>query len=300
MTQPVRILAPTDFSPAADRATHRAASLASSLGGALSLMHVLPPEDLLEGLFPSSSANEAASLRERAERGLQERANDLAGRFGVRPECRVVHGPAHQAIVGASDSLRADVIALGAQGEREGVLPSQTVGDTALKVAGASRAAVLLVRSEALFPYSHVVACAKAVPADRPVIEWANRITPNDLLHIASAYTVPYERRLTEWGASRATLESYAVREQAEQTRKLFDLLREFSLHPARARLHVERGEPLEVVLKNAAFWKADLLIVGRREQPNPLAAGPLGSVARHIALLAPVDVMIVPPASSP
>jgi nucleotide-binding universal stress UspA family protein len=90
------------------------------------------------------------------------------------------------------------------------------------------------------------------------------------------------------------------VRERDERTRKLLDLLREFRLHAARARLHVERGEPLEVVLKNAAFWKADLLIVGRRELPNPLAAGPLGSVARHIAFLAPVDVMIVPPASGP
>jgi nucleotide-binding universal stress UspA family protein len=299
MAQPVRIIAPTDFSPAADRATRRAASLASSLGGALHLIHVLPPDDVLEELFPPSSASEAASLRKRAEHGLQERAKRLADRFRIAAECSVVQGYAHQAILDASDSLGGNVIVLGAQGESEGALPSQAVGDTALKVAGHSRVAVLLVRSEALFPYAHVVACVKAVPADGPVIDWANRITPNDLLHVASAYTVPYQRRLAEWGASSATLESYAARERDERTRKLSDLLRKIGLHAARARLHVERGEPLEVILKNAASWKADLLIVGRREQANPLAAGPLGSVARHIAFLAPVDVMIVPPESS-
>ena len=47
-----RIVVPTDFSPAADRAMRRAASLAYALGSALRLIHVLPPREILTQLFP--------------------------------------------------------------------------------------------------------------------------------------------------------------------------------------------------------------------------------------------------------
>lgn len=291
-----RIVAPTDFSPAADRAMWRAASLASTLHSALHLIHVLPPREVLSQLFPGPATSEAEALRVRAEQVLHERAQSIAQRYGVTPERQLLHGEAHQAILDASGSLEANLIVFGAQGEREGVLPSQTVGDTALKVAERAQIATLLVRREAQDHYSHVVACAKAVPADRAVVEWANRVSPADLIHIVSAYTVPYERRLIEWGASQTTLETYARREQVARTQKLSDFLREFGLPAARARLHVQRGEPVPTILGPAGQWPADLLLVGRRAEADALAAGPVGSVARHIAFLAPMDVMIVPP----
>jgi nucleotide-binding universal stress UspA family protein len=290
------ILAPTDFSPAADRAMWRAASLASTLHSSLHLIHVLPPREVLNEIFRAPATSEAEALRERAEGLLQERAQSIAQRFGVTPERKLLHGRAHQAILEMSDSVAANLIVFGAQGEREGVLPSQTIGDTALKVAERSRIATLLVRREAQGPYSHVVACAKAVPADRAVVEWANRVSPADLIHLVSAYTVPYERRLIEWGASQSTVEAYARREQDLRTRRLSDLLREFGLPGARARLHVQRGEAVPTILAHAGQWRSDLLLVGRRAAADPLAAGPVGSVARHIAFLAPMDVMIVPP----
>jgi nucleotide-binding universal stress UspA family protein len=296
MNAVARIIAPTDFSPAADRATRRAASLALTLGSTLNLAHVLPPREVLEQLFPGAAASEAEALRSRAEHTLQERAQRLAARFGVAPVCGLYDGHAHEAILDASASLEADLIVLGAQGEREGVLPSETVGDTALKLAERSRTATLLVRREAQEHYCHVVGCAKGAPADRAVIEWTNTVSPADLIHIVSAYAVPYEWRLVEWGASQKTLEAYATRERDDRTRRLSDLLSEFGLPAARARLHVERGEPLATILRTAEQWQADLLVVGRRAQANPLSGGQFGSVARQIAFLAPMDVMIVPP----
>jgi nucleotide-binding universal stress UspA family protein len=294
--QIVRVIAPTDFSPAADRAAQRAASVASTLGSILHLAHVLPPREVLAQLNLGSAANEAEVLRSRAERALQERAQHLTDRYGITALCELYYGRAHQAILDASASLGADLIVLGAQGEREGASPSQTVGDTALKLAEQSGVATLLVRREAQVPYCHVVACAKAVPADRAVFEWANRVSPADLIHILSAYEVPYEWRLREWGVSSATMERYATRERESRTRRLSDLMSEFGLPAARARLHVERGEPLPIILRSADHWQADLLVVGRRAQASPLSAERFGSVARHIAFLAPMDVMIVPP----
>ena len=296
MDQAACIVAPTDFSPAADRATRRAASLASALVKPLYLMHVLPPRDLLESLLPGLAVMGVEALRSQAERALQERAQRIAEQFGLAPRCKVVYGEAHRAILDASHSLEADLIVLGAQGEREGALPTETVGDTAVKLAERSLSATLLVRRESQGHYCHVVACAKGVPADRAVVEWANRVSPADLIHIVSAYAIPFERSLIEWGASQKTLDAYATRERDERMQKLSGLLSEIGVPAARARLHMERGEPLPTILRTAAQWQADLLVVGRRAQANPLTAGQFASIARHIAFRASIDVMIVPP----
>jgi nucleotide-binding universal stress UspA family protein len=222
--------------------------------------------------------------------------NQVAAQFAVAPSWALFHGHAHQAILDAVNLLAGTIVVLGAQGEREGASPLGTIGETAFKVAGRSRCATLLVRREVHEPYRRVIACAKGVPVDRAVIEWACRISSENLVHIVSAYTVPYEGRLVMWGASQSTIDVYATREREERVRLLSATLSELGIPAARVQLHVERGEPLQLILRNAAQLEADLLIVGRRAQTDPLGGGAFGSVARHVGLLAPMDVMIVPP----
>jgi nucleotide-binding universal stress UspA family protein len=224
---------------------------------------------------------------------LQERANRLAAQFGVRPELDLLQGRAYEAIARASESLDATLVVVGARGEHEHERGPEFVGGTAFKLAAFSAVPTVLVRGEVQEPYCQVVACAKAVRADRGLVEWANRVSPENLLHILSAYTVQYERRLTEWGASQATIDVYAARERDERARHLSELLTDLRLPAARARLHVERGQPVETILKHAAQWKADLLILGRRaEAPEGLP----GSVVREVVARARTDVMIVAP----
>lgn len=290
------IVAATDFSPAADRAARRAASLASTMGGTLHLVHVLPPPELLAQFFPVPSESEIASLRKRADDALQERAHRIAAQFGITPSWALFHGHAHRAILDAARLVAANIVVVGAQGEHEGAAASQTIGETALKIAAWSGVAILLVRREVHEPYCAVMACAKGAPIDRRVIEWANRMSPANLIHIVSAYTVPYEERLTAWGASQSTIDVYATRERDERSGLLSATLSGLGLPAARARLHLERDAPLQAILRNAARGEADLIVVGRRAQADPLGGGDFGSVARHVAFLAPVDVMIVPP----
>ena len=192
--------------------------------------------------------------------------------------------------------LAADLIVIGACGEHEGSLPSETVGETALKLAQRSEVPILLVRRQPKEPYHAVIACAKGERIDRRVVGWANELSPDNLLHLVSAYTVPYEGRLTEWGASESTIDVYATREREERTRYLSDTLTEMRMPAARVQLHVERGPALQLILRNAAQLSSDLIIVGRRGQPDPLGGGDFGSIARHVAFLAPMDVLIVPP----
>jgi len=294
------IIAPTDFSPAADRATRRAASLAAALGSSLNLIHVLPPQQVLEQLFPAPFQSEVEAFRTRAEQALNERAQRLAAQFGVMPACRLFNGRAHEAILDAIDSFDADLAVLGARGEHESASSPHTVGDTAVKIAERSRGATLIVRREAHEHYNRVVGCAKGVPADRSVIAWARTLSPADLIHLVSAYGVPYEERLMEWGASHSTIDVYATRERDERTRQLSDLLSELGLPAAVARLHIKGGEPLPTILSTVAQLPADLIVVGRRAQVNSLSGGRFGSVAGHLVFQAPIDVMVVPPSQIP
>jgi nucleotide-binding universal stress UspA family protein len=267
------------------------------LNGTLQLIHVLPPQEMLDQLFPQMPGK-ADDPRAYAERALNVRVQRIEAQFKLSPTCHVVQGRAHEAVLALSESLRADMVVLGAQGEREGVSASNTVGDTALKIAAQSLMPALLVRTEQQQPYACVVGCVKGDRADPLVIHWTNRVSPADLIHILHVYTVPYERRLVDWGASPATLDAYSTRERADKTKQLSGLLNEIGLPAARARLHVERGEPGATILQTAAQWRADLIIVGRRAGAEPFPAGPLGSVARRVAFAAPMDVMIVPSVS--
>jgi nucleotide-binding universal stress UspA family protein len=194
--------------------------------------------------------------------------------------------------------LHADLVVLGGWGEHEAAVMANGLGETALKVAERSRRATLLVKREALMPYGRVLGCARGAATDRVVLEWAMRLAPEDLVHVVSAYSVAYERRLVEWGASPSTLDVYAGRDRDARNRILLDLLTDLAIPAARVRLQIERGEPLETILNTATQSKADLVIVGRRAGVESLAPGPFGSVARQVALRAAVDVLVVPPPS--
>jgi nucleotide-binding universal stress UspA family protein len=282
MADVLRILAATDFSDAADRASRRAASIAATDGGMLHLAHVLPPQDLLEQIFPEAKGVEG--MRAFAEKALEARAERIGSHFGTTPICHIVQGRAHEALLAAIESVHAGLLVLGAQGEREGALSSSAVGDTALKSAERSPVPVLLVRREAREQYAHVIGCVKFDRADPIVLGWDSRMSPDDLIHILHVYTVPYERRLREWGVSQTTLDVYSTRERDQRIQKLSALLEKIGLPAARARLHVDRGEPLPIILQKAAEWRADLLVMGRRRGSDSLAPGPMGNVARDLA----------------
>lgn len=231
----MHIIAPTDFSPAADLAAERAALLASTLRGTLTLIHVLPPQELLERIFPTSDAPETDMLLARARQALNERAQRFAAQFGAAPACRLVHGQARQAILDALDSLGASIVVFGVHGEREGMPSSGVIGDTSLKVAEGAGVATILVRRRPREAYCRVVTCAKGSPADRVVLDWASRMSPADLVHVVSAYSVPYEGRLMEWGASQATIDVYPTRERDQRTRQLSEIIENLGLAAARA-----------------------------------------------------------------
>lgn len=294
MAELVRILAPTDFSPAGDRAMRRAALLAVQTGGALHLLHVLPPQEVIERLVPP---DEAGGIRAHAGQALEERARHLRAELGLSAvSCELRQGRAHQGILEAIEATGAGLAVLGAQGERAAHGPPSTIGGSVFEVVERTRAATLLVRREAQAAYGRVLACAKGTAADRAALDWANRLSPKDLIHVVGTYDVPYARRLAEWGATDAAIDVYATRERDCREQHVSLLLGELGLPVARIRQHIERGEAVKTILLNAARWDADLVVVARRAYAGFVAEGPFGSVAREVAVLAPMDVLVVPP----
>ena len=274
----------------------RAAAIVSSLGGVLQVVHILPPRALFGQIFPAPLDEAIAAVRKRAEDALQRRMHLITSAFAVAPSWALFHGQAHREILDAVAKFSADIVVVGAGGEHSRPTSSETIGETTLKLAQRSQVPVLAIRREPAEPYRAIVACAKGDRRDRAVIGWADVLSPNHLLHIVSAYTVPYEDRLIEWGASKSTIDVYAAREGDGRMRHVSNTLTEMHIPAARAQLHVERAAPLQLILRNAAKFSADLIVVGRRAQPDPLGGGEFGSVARHVAFLAPMDVLIVPP----
>ena len=274
----------------------RAAAIVSSLGGVLQVVHILPPRALFGQIFPAPLDEAIAAVRKRAEDALQRRMHLITSAFAVAPSWALFHGQAHREILDAVAKFSADIVVVGAGGEHSRPTSSETIGETTLKLAQRSQVPVLAIRREPAEPYRAIVACAKGDRRDRAVIGWADVLSPNHLLHIVSAYTVPYEERLIEWGASKSTIDVYAAREGDGRMRHVSNTLTEMHIPAARAQLHVERAAPLQLILRNAAKFSADLIVVGRRAQPDPLGGGEFGSVARHVAFLAPMDVLIVPP----
>ncbi|MBK7251757.1 MAG: universal stress protein [Gammaproteobacteria bacterium] len=295
MAEPLRILGCTDFSPAGDRALRRAALLAAQTGAALHLLHVLPPGEVMERLLPAAGTD---GLRAHADRGLQERAQRFTAELGVTATCELRQGRAHQEILRAIEGVGAHLAVLGAQGERAALMPPSTIGGSVFEVVERARVAILLVRREAGGDYAQVLACAKGVASDRAVLAWADRLSPGELIQVVSAYDVPYARRLTEWGATDAAIDAYAARERDRRAQHVGEVLDGLGIPAARARQHIERGEAVKTILMSAARWQADLVVVARRAYAAFLVEGPFGSVAREVAVLAPMDVLVVPPVS--
>lgn len=117
-------------------------------------------------------------------------------------------------------------------------------------------------------------------------------------MHVVTAYSVPYEQRLIEWGASQATIDVYATRERDQRTGKLSEFIESLGLPAARARLHVQRGEAVETIMHVVEQLNADLIVVSRRAQIRALDAGPFSSFTGRILRLVSMDVLIVPPSS--
>jgi nucleotide-binding universal stress UspA family protein len=142
-----RILHPSDFSKASSAAFAKAVELGKANGAELVLLHVLAPVPILGDGFVSPQVYEDLDKSARAHAGKQ-----LAGlvakakKAGARAKAVLRDGVAHEQIVQAARSLRADMIVIGTHG-RTG-LAKLFMGSVAGRVVSAAACPVMTVRGK--------------------------------------------------------------------------------------------------------------------------------------------------------
>ena len=144
-----RILHPTDFSKASSAAFTKSVELARSNGAELVVLHVLaPPLPLLAGdgyVSPKVYEDLDKSARAHATGELAALAAK-AKKAGVRAKTVLRDGVAHEQIVRAARSPRADMIVIGTHG-RTG-LAKLFLGSVASRVVSTATCPVLTVRGK--------------------------------------------------------------------------------------------------------------------------------------------------------
>lgn len=290
-----RILAPTDFSPAAEQACSLAARLANRLEAGLVVFHAVPLVDLAREIEAKKDRTRESVLND-ARQGLQawlEEAVPVEWRRFLAIEVQLAVGdPAQQIAAAAEES---DLIVMGTRG-RSGLV-HLVMGSVTAAVLRTARVPVLALR---------------AGQADRPLtavkrILWATDLGPTSeaawryallladmlaaeifLLHVVSAAQVVGSPGLPaplpgEW------LEA----EIATRDRDLASKQGEVEALGLAVRRKVTMGAPAATILAEAEAERADLIVMGthgRRGLPHVL----LGSVAEAVIRRAPCPVLAV------
>jgi len=137
---PARIIIGEDFSDDSRRAGDLAASIGGFYGAGATLLYAHP--DLPE--MPEGEAREEIQdMRERDESRLEERAGELEGILGSRPEIKVVDGyPATVLLREIQEEERPAFVAVGSQGLAG--MRRTRLGSVSTKVVTASRGPVLV------------------------------------------------------------------------------------------------------------------------------------------------------------
>jgi nucleotide-binding universal stress UspA family protein len=190
---PQHVLAATDFSPAAKAAANRAAHVAHAHSFELTLVHVFN-EFAWSNVQRVLTETPLRPPAEVAARDLRALADELASRYQVSQiHAQVEVGRAAAEIIAVAQTMRPQLIVLGAQGE--GLAKELGLGGTVAKVLRASPAPVLVVRREPIRPYERVVVGTDFSECSERALVQARELFPEASHTLAHAYWVMFEER---------------------------------------------------------------------------------------------------------
>jgi len=143
-----RILHATDFSTASEAAFKKAVELAKQSRAELVVLHVMSPVvyTVGEGYMSPKMYDELAASTRAWANGQLDRQLRKAKAAGVRARGLLLEGLAHEQIVRAAKSQRAELVVIGTHG-RSG-LAKFFIGSVAGRVVSAARCPVLTVRGK--------------------------------------------------------------------------------------------------------------------------------------------------------
>jgi nucleotide-binding universal stress UspA family protein len=287
-----RILVATDFSRAGQRAVGVAAEWAKETGAELRVVHVTPPKSWLSGAW-NLKPSVADTIQQHAANALKRAAESADPTRALELSTGVLSGPAARNIVGAARAYRADLLVVGARGERDET-GEPALGGTSGKLLEAAEIPLLLVRRMRKDPEAGVVAALDLSPHSHAVLAWAAFAASRSHLHAYHVYDVPFAARLEAYGLSAAAIDVYGEKERERCDADLAALV------AANARTGVtscavERGEPAALLRRYVETVRPSLVVLGKHVRGRRSSrARSVGSVSRSIAGSVSADVLVV------
>src|ERR1700722_8673291 len=141
-----RILACVDLSRFSEMCLQHAVAVSRSLGGAITLLHVMDPPRERSGLQTTDVLDWEIS-RQEARAYLERLQRDGAPATGRDREIRLEQRHPAERITAVARELDADLVVIGSQGERG--VAAWSLGSTAQQVLAVARGSVLVARSDA-------------------------------------------------------------------------------------------------------------------------------------------------------
>ncbi len=279
-----RLLVATDLSARSDRALERAFSLARDLGADLTILYVVD-EDL-----PAAMAEE---LETAAKRSLQQCVDSLAAAAQPAPDAsiKVVSGRPYSDIIEISEAERADMIVLGMH--RENAFKDMFRGTTVERVLRAGHLPVLLVKDRAGSPYRRILVGVDFSVCSKKAIEFAVAFAPDAEFHLVHAYDIPFKGFGFSHGTRRAASKSHETQFRAMVDEELAKFVSSLDAQPPNIRPVMEEGIATDVLHRQIAHLKPDLLVIGTHGRTG-ITHAILGSVAEELLRDPPCDVLAV------
>ena len=284
-----RILAATDFSTRAHRATRRAAVLARQSGAELTLLHIVDegPEALV--------ALEVAESR----KILDEQIASIPELRDVQCHPSVAIGAPHDAIMQVATAVDANLIVMGSH--RKQLLRDVFVGTTIERVIRTGTWPVLMVNTEPAQPYASVLAALDLSDASANALCSARALglleTPR--LTVAHAFDAMAKSKLALADVPKGRISAYVEEEQQRARSELQSYLTSLSFDVAQWSYYVAEGDPVPVISKAVDAIGPELLVVGTHGRSG-VAKMLLGSVAEQLLRTMEIDILAVPRRSMP
>jgi len=285
MGAPRRILAATDLSTKGNAAAWRGAELAARHGAHLTLVHIL--EDRRADR-PIPDGGEPATTRDHASASaLEGLAADLERATGVAARSHLHHGRPDRRIIMAADEAGADLICIGAIGERDAEL-----GTVTARVVREAHCPVLVLRRGAQEPVRSVLAASDLSEGAAAALTAAATLFPEAEFSLAHVVDTWQEDRARTAGVAEAEVErqhNATVTAAREELGRWAQGCASGALNP---HLLVRAGDPRLVLRRLLSQYQPDVTAVGASGR-HGVERLLLGSTATDCLRHAPGDVLV-------
>jgi nucleotide-binding universal stress UspA family protein len=287
-----RVLVATDFSKAGQRAADVAAEWARDAGAQLRIVHVTPPKSWLGGAW-GVKPSIADEIERHAANALKQAADRADPQRELELSTAVLSGRASRSIASAARDYRADLLVIGARGERDAD-GEPALGGTSAKLLATAALPLLLVRRPRKDPAAGVVAAVDLSPHSRAVLEWAHFGAGAGHLFACHVYDVPFAARLEAYGLAPTAIDVYTEQARARCDAELAALVTDTGRTGVTTRA-VERGEPAALLRRYIESVRPSLVVLGQHGRgARSSGARAIGNVCRFIASTVHADVLVV------